>query len=67
MSARGAAPRPVVSFTFEMPPAADSQFLFRRAFLAAIRKAISEAHIRGEISAAIAVECNRALPAEPMP
>jgi hypothetical protein len=30
--------------------------------LGAIRKAIGEAQIRGEISPAIAVECNRALP-----
>jgi len=44
-----------------IPPRADSPFLFRRAFLAAIRKAVSEAQIRGDISA-IAVECNRALP-----
>jgi hypothetical protein len=52
----------VSAITFEIPPAADSPFLFRRAFLAAIRTAISQAQIDCRIDAAIAVECNRALP-----
>lgn len=49
---------------FEIPPPSDQPFLFQRAFLHAIRKAIGEAHIAGEIDAATAVACNRALPAE---
>lgn len=56
------------SVTFEIPPPADSQFLFQRAFLDAIRKAISEAQIRGDIDTDVAVACFRALPiAEPTP
>ena len=52
--------RPVIAF--EIPPSAESPFIFRREFLAAIRASVGKAQIRGEISAAIAVECNRALP-----
>jgi hypothetical protein len=47
---------------FTIPSAADSAFLFRRAFLGAIRKAIGDAQIRGEIDAELAVECCKALP-----
>jgi hypothetical protein len=50
------------SLTVEIPPAAESQFLFRRAFLNAIRLAINEAQIAGTIDAPTAVECFKALP-----
>lgn len=48
--------------TVEIPACADTAFLFRRAFLGAIRKAIGHAQISGDIDAAIAVECFKALP-----
>jgi hypothetical protein len=54
------------SLTFQIPPAGDSPFKFRRAFLTAIRDAIAKAQIAGDIDAPLAVECFRALPmAEP--
>jgi hypothetical protein len=46
----------------EIPPAPENAFLFRRAFLGAIRKAIGDAQIAGDIDAATAVECFKALP-----
>jgi hypothetical protein len=54
-----------MEITFTIPPPADSPFLFRRAFLEAIRSAISEAQILGEIDAAMALECFKALPVPP--
>jgi hypothetical protein len=48
--------------TVEIPPAAESPFLFRRAFVHAIRVAIGDAQIAGELDAATAVECLRSLP-----
>jgi hypothetical protein len=57
--------RPVIAF--EIPPSAESPFIFRRDFLAAIRSAISSAQIAGTIDTAVAVACFKALPvvAEP--
>jgi hypothetical protein len=52
----------VSNITITIPPAAESPFLFRRAFLAAIRSAISQAQIAGELEAAVVVECFKALP-----
>jgi hypothetical protein len=50
------------SLTVEIPPAAETAFLFRRAFVHAIRVAIGAAHNNGELDAVTAVECLRALP-----
>jgi hypothetical protein len=48
--------------TFQIPPPADSPYLFRRAFLASIRQAIGAAQVAGELDTATAVECFKALP-----
>jgi hypothetical protein len=53
-----------VTFTFTVPPAGESTFLFRRAFVGAIRDAIAKKQIAGEIDAPLAVEMFRALPVE---
>jgi hypothetical protein len=54
--------------TFIMPPASESPFLFRRALLAAIRSAISEAHVDGQIDVQTTVAALGALPmTEPRP
>ena len=56
------------TITVELPPPADSQFLFSREFLNAIRLAISKAQIRGDIDAPLAVACFKSLPVqEPRP
>lgn len=47
---------------FEVPPLTEQPYRFRQALLGAIRSAISEARIAGEISTPLAVECLRALP-----
>jgi hypothetical protein len=47
--------------TFEIPPRSDQPYLFRRDFVNAIRTAIGKAQIEGEIDAALAVECLKAL------
>ena len=52
----------MASVTIEIPAAADSPFLFRRAFVHAIRVAIGAAQIRGDIDACTTVELLRALP-----
>ncbi len=52
----------MATIAVNMPAPAESPFLFRRAFLNAIRTAISQAQIDGRIDAATAVACNRALP-----
>jgi hypothetical protein len=52
----------VSAITVEIPSTSEQPFLFQRAFLGAIRKAIGEAQIAGKIDAATAVACNRALP-----
>jgi hypothetical protein len=46
----------------QIPPAAETPFLFRRAFLHSIRVAIGQAQIAGEIDAATCVELLHALP-----
>jgi hypothetical protein len=51
-----------MQIVFNVPPPSDSSFLFRRAFLDAIRTAISKAQIAGEIDAQTAIECFKALP-----
>jgi hypothetical protein len=48
--------------TVEIPPQAENTFIFRRAFLNAIRLAISREQIAGNIDVAVAVECMKALP-----
>lgn len=54
------------SITIEIPPLSDQPFIFRRAFLGAVRTAISQAQIAGRIDVELAVACFRALPiAEP--
>jgi hypothetical protein len=51
----------LTAITFEIPPLADA-FIFRRDILANIRAAIGRAQVDGEIAAAVAVACLRALP-----
>jgi hypothetical protein len=48
--------------TFTIPAPADSPFLFRRAFIAAIRSAIAAAQTAGEPDVDVAVACFKALP-----
>jgi hypothetical protein len=56
----------VRSVTVAIPPPAESPFVFRRAFLHAIRKAIGDAQIAGELDETTAVECFKAFaPADP--
>ena len=50
------------SLTIEIPPAAESPYLFRRIFLHNIRLAIGQAQLAGTIDAQTAVELLRALP-----
>ena len=52
----------MASITVEIPPASETPFLFRRAFLHAVRLAIGAAQIAGTVDAATLVECMRALP-----
>lgn len=51
----------MASITIEIPPAAENGFIFRRAFVHAIRLAIGAAQINGDIDAQTAIECLRAL------
>jgi hypothetical protein len=48
--------------TFRIPPPAASPFHFRRALLNAIRTAISQAHVHGELDTETVVRCLGALP-----
>jgi len=48
--------------TFTIPGPADSPFLFRRAFIAAIRSAIAAAQTAGVLDTDRAVACFKALP-----
>jgi len=48
--------------TFTVPPPSNSPFIFRRAFLGAIRTAISQAHADGMIDVKTAVAALAALP-----
>jgi hypothetical protein len=48
--------------TFEIPPPADSQYLFRRTFIAKIRSAIAQAQTAGEIDTPTAIACFKCLP-----
>jgi hypothetical protein len=52
----------VSGIAIEIPPRGADPFAFRRAFLGAIRKAIGDAQISGELDAETAVECFKALP-----
>jgi hypothetical protein len=52
----------MTAICFEMPAPSNQPHIFRREFLGAIRKAIGEAQSAGDIDAAIAVECFKALP-----
>jgi hypothetical protein len=52
----------VSTITFEIPPASEQSFIFRREFLGAIRTAIGNAQIAGEIDAELAIACCKALP-----
>jgi hypothetical protein len=54
--------RPTGAIAVTIPPQSDSAFVFRREFLGAIRKAISEAQVAGTIDTDIAVACFKALP-----
>jgi hypothetical protein len=45
-----------------IPPRGADPFQFRREFLRRIRAAVGQAQIDGELDAAIAVECFKALP-----
>jgi hypothetical protein len=48
--------------TIEIPPQSEQPHVFRREFLGAIRKAIGDAQIRGDVGAELAIECCKALP-----
>jgi hypothetical protein len=50
------------AITFKLPPQAESPFLFRRTLLNAIRLAVSDAHIAGQIDVKTAVAALAALP-----
>jgi hypothetical protein len=54
-----------IAIVVEIPARNADPFLFRREFLRRIRLAINLAQIDGEINAAIAVECLKALPPAP--
>jgi hypothetical protein len=51
---------PVIQFT--LPRAESSPFLFRKALLESIRRAISQAHVDGDLDVQTTVACLKALP-----
>ena len=48
--------------TFTIPPYSENLFLFKRDFYGAIRSAISQAHVAGQIDTLTAVTCLKAIP-----
>jgi len=53
-----------VEITFTVPPAGEKPSEYRRVLLETIRDALAHAHFDGQLDAARAEECYRALPIE---